>query len=316
MLEDSQRIAAARLTAEKLLETPKLSVDRLPVLPLIFERFGAACTEGLRQLCAAPTTFFINQIESSNSWDVLESYEDSIALIFYSAEWDCRILIGLDRRCVFSLMEAMYGGDGKEMPFEGDRPFSTLETRVAKAAGEIAAQALQTAFLPGITTSFTFERVETRIDFSLLGQRNIPVIVTQVLFQVLDQGGRMYFLIPQAALHPLRDRLTRELPPEAAIKDPRWINRMQNGVAKTEVVVQAALEGREATLMELAELQVGQVFALRSTTRSLIALECGDERLFWCKLGQANGNLTLVVEEAIDKQDEFMDDILAGRATS
>ncbi len=311
MLEDVSGSSAARLTAEKLLETPKLAVDRLPVLPLIFERFGTACTEGLRELCAEPTTFFINQIESTNSWDVLESYEDSVASIFYSPEWDCRILIGLDRRCIFSLMEAMYGGDGKEMPYEGDRPFSTLETRVARTGAEIAARSLQNAFLPGISTSFTFERVETRIDFSLLGQRNIPVIVGQILFQVLDQGGRIYILIPQSALHPLREKLTRELPPEAQVKDPRWISGLQNGVAKSEVTVHAALEGREATLAELTQLKVGQVLALNSTTRSLIALECEDQRLFWCKLGQANGSLSLVVEEAIDEKDEFMGDILA-----
>jgi len=312
MLQDTTHGPAAKLTAERLLETPKLSVDRLPVLQLVFERFGTACTEGLRELCAEPTTFFINQIESANSWDVLESYEDSAASIFYSPEWDCRILIGLDRRCIFSLMEAMYGGDGKEMPYEGDRPFSTLETRVARTASEIAARALQKAFQPGIATSFAFERVETRIDFSLLGQRNIPVIVAQILFQVLDQGGRIYILIPQSALHPLREKLTRELPPEAAIKDPRWINSLQNGVAKSEVAVHAVLEGRESTLMELMQLRVGQVLALDSTTRSLIALECEDQRLFWCKLGQANGNLSLVVEEPIDEKDEFMGDILAG----
>jgi flagellar motor switch protein FliM len=311
MLQDSS-IPTAKLTAERLLETPKLSVDRLPVLQLVFERFGMACTEGLRELCAEPTTFFINQIESTNSWDVLESYEDSAASIFYSREWDCRVLIGLDRRCIFSLMEAMYGGDGKELPYEGERAFSTLETRVARAASEIAAKALQTAFLPGIATSFAFERVETRIDFSLLGQRNIPVIVAQILFQVLDQGGRIYILIPQQALHPLREKLTRELPPEAALKDPRWISSLQNGVAKSEVAVHAILEGREASLLELAQLQVGQVLELNSTTRSLIALECEDQRLFWCKLGHANGSLSLVLEEAIDEKDEFMGDILAG----
>lgn len=311
MLEEVKGSSTARLTAEKLMETPKLSVDRLPVLPLIFERFGASCTEGLRDLCAEPTTFFINGIESSNSWDVLESYEDSAAAIFYSPEWDTRVLIGMDRRCIYSMMEAMYGGDGKEMPYEGERPFSTLETRVARAASEIAANALSKAFLPGISVSFTFERLETRIDFSLLGQRNIPVIVGQILFQVLDQGGRIYILIPQSALHPLREKLTRELPPEAQVKDPRWINRLQNGVAKSHVKVEAALEGREATLLELSQLQVGQVLALNSTTRSLIALECEDQRLFWCKLGQANGSLSLVVEEAIDEKDEFMGDILA-----
>lgn len=304
---------AARLTADKLTETPKLMVDRLPVLPLVFERFGTACTEGLRDLCAEPTTFFINQIESSNSWDVLESYEDSVACIFYSPEWDCRILIGMDRRCVFSLVEAMYGGDGKEMPYEDeDRPFSTLETRVVKAASEIASRALQTAFLPGIHASFTFERVEQRIDFSILGQRNIPVIVSQILFQVLDQGGRIYILIPQSALHPLKEQLMRELPPEAAVKDPRWIQGLQNGVARSQVQVEAALEGCELTLQDLTKLQVGQVLPLDSTTRTPIALECENQRLFWCKLGQANGCLSLVVEDAINEKDEFMGDILAG----
>ena len=314
MLENTNP-SAARLTAEKLLETPKLAVDRLPVLPLIFERFGTSSTEALRELCSETTTLFMNGIESSNSWDVLESYEDSVAAIFYSPEWDCRILIGLDRRCIFSLIEAMYGGDGKEMPFEGDRQFSTLETRVARAAAEIFASSLSQAFLPGIETTFTFERLETRIDFSILGQRNIPVMVGQVLFQVLDQGGRIYILIPQAALHPLRDKLTREVPPEAAVKDPRWINSLQNGLVKSEVKVQAALEGRESTLMELTQMQPGQVLALNSTTRSLIVLECEGQRLFWCKLGQANGSLTLVIEEAIDEKDEFMGDILAGAAT-
>lgn len=314
MLENANP-SASRLTAEKLLETPKLAVDRLPVLPLIFERFGTSSTEALRELCTEVTTLFMNGIESSNSWDVLESYEDSVAAIFYSPEWDCRILIGLDRRCIFSLIEAMYGGDGKEMPFEGERAFSTLETRVARAAAEIFASSLSSAFLPGIETTFAFERLETRIDFSILGQRNIPVIVGQVLFQVLDQGGRIYILIPQSALHPLRDRLTREVPPEAAVKDPRWISSLQNGVARSEVTVQAALEGRQSTLLELTQLQVGQVLALNSTTRSLIALECEDQRLFWCKLGQANGSLTLVIEEGIDEKDEFMGDILAG-ATS
>lgn len=313
MLDEAPGTApASRLTAEKLLETPKLSVDRLPVLPLIFERFGTACTEGLRELCSEPTTLFINQIESSNSWDVLESYEDSAAAIFYSPEWDCRILIGLDRRCIFSLMEAMYGGDGKEMPYEGERPFSTLETRVARTTAEIAARALQNAFLPGIATTFVFERVETRIDFSLLGQRNIPVMVGQILFQVLDQGGRIYILIPQSALHPLREKLTREQPPEAQVKDSRWVQGIQNGIAKSEVKIQAVLEGRDATLQELTQLKVGQVFALNSTTRSLISLECEDQRVFWCKLGQANGSLSLVVEEPIDEKDEFMGDILAG----
>jgi flagellar motor switch protein FliM len=40
-------------------------------------------------------------------------------------------------------------------------------------------------------------------------------------------------------------------------------------------------------------------------------LECNGERLMWCHLGKAQGKYTLRVEGPIDREQEFMDDILA-----
>jgi hypothetical protein len=48
------------------------------VLHTIFERVATSCGEHLRQYCAAPTTFFVNQVKTGNSWDILESYEDAV----------------------------------------------------------------------------------------------------------------------------------------------------------------------------------------------------------------------------------------------
>ena len=67
----------------------------------------------------------------------------AIAAVLYSPELDARILVGLDRRCIFSLMEVLLGGDAQEPPFDDDRNFSTLEVRVAQTVFEIAAEALQ-----------------------------------------------------------------------------------------------------------------------------------------------------------------------------
>src|SRR5688572_33193103 len=92
--------AAARRIVQKLLEPPKLSIDRLPVLHTIFERVATICSEHLRQYCAAPTTFFVNQVKTGNSWDILESYEDGVAVVYYIPEWDANVLIWVDRTFV------------------------------------------------------------------------------------------------------------------------------------------------------------------------------------------------------------------------
>jgi flagellar motor switch protein FliM len=64
---------------DRLLEPPKLEVERLHVLKGVLERLVTTLSERFREYCNVPSSFFVNQMESGNSWDVLESYEDSIA---------------------------------------------------------------------------------------------------------------------------------------------------------------------------------------------------------------------------------------------
>jgi flagellar motor switch protein FliM len=301
--------------AEKLLEPPKLFVDRLPVLAGIFERLAAQCADGLRELCAPPSTFMLNAVTSGSSWDTLETYEDSIAGVYYVPEWDTRILIGLDRRFIYGLVDAMYGSDGSESAYEAKRPFSSLETRISKEIFDIAVPTLKGLFAPICTVSFQLDKIYTALEFQTLGQHDVPVVVAQLLFQVMDTGGRMFILIPQAPLLPIRKKLEREHAPEVKREDPEWSRRLRDGVAQTKVTLSAILEAHPMTLHEIANLQVGQIMKLRATRQSLVLLECENQALFMCKLGQSKGYFTLIVDSAIDVRKEVMGDLLGRRKT-
>jgi flagellar motor switch protein FliM len=297
---------------EKLLETPKLALDRLPVLNSILERLVATCAESFRELCTVPATFFVNQLEAGNSWDVLETYEDSIAGVYFAPEWDAQILIGLDRRFIFSMINAAFGGDGSMPPFETDRPFTSLEIRLAKTVFNIAMPTFQELLQSVTPVTFELEKVETKLDFQLLGQTEIPVIVIQILFQVMDNGGRMFMIIPRSALHPIRKRLERARAFDASHIDPAWARKMQEGIVGTEVTLSAVLNGPELTLDNLSNLYPGQIIRLNADTQSLATLECEGERIFWGRLAQSKGYFTMVVDSAIDRQHEFMTDLIGG----
>lgn len=302
--------AASPRPSENLLKAPDLTVDRLPVLRGVFERFTSTCTEALREWCTSPASFFLNQLETGDTWDILESYEDSIGMVLYALEWDSRIVIGIDRRFMFSLLEALFGGSGQELPFESTRDFTALETQIGKEVLTLATRALEEAFAPVTKVIFETDKLETTLEFNLLGQNNMPSVVAQILFQVMDNGGRMFVLIPQPALYPIRKVLERERAAVVTSNDPRWTRQMQSGIARAEVVLQAVLEGHEMTLGEIAALKPGQVLQLNSTMSSPLTIECENEPLFLCRLGQFQGNFTVILEGPVVQKADFAADIL------
>lgn len=297
---------------DRLLEPPKLEVERLHVLKGVLERLVTTLSERFRDYCNVPSSFFVNQVESGNSWDVLESYEDSIAGIYYCRQWDSKIVIGLDRRFIFSLIDAAFGGDGSMPAFEADRPFTSLEARLARSVFSLVVPELEDLLNPITPVNFDIEKLETKLDFQILGQTDVPVISVQILFQILDNGGRMFMIIPQSALYPIRKLLERTRALDGTSVDPEWQKKMQDGLASSTMLLTGVLEGPEMTLNDIAALEPGQILRLDADTKSLIALECQDERIFWCRLAQSKSQFALVVEQPIDRQKELVADLISG----
>jgi flagellar motor switch protein FliM len=296
---------------ERLLDAAGISVDRMPMLHVIFDRMVAQCSEGLRHLTANPAFFAVDAIATERLGDILDSRESGVVLaVFYIKAWDARILIGLDHQFVFAMVEALFGGDGSEAALSEQRSLSNVEMRVAQKAFDQAAKALQTAFASVGEAIFTFERIETRADFAVIAPRNNFAFLTKVNFRILDRGGQMFVIMPQAALTPIRQSLTRNISNESSVRDPRWSRQIQNEISRTEVSVRAVIEERQFTLDDIASLKVGQILELQATTQTRVKLESNDQPLFWCLLGQGDGFYTVRVDEFVDNEQEFIDDIL------
>jgi flagellar motor switch protein FliM len=296
---------------DKLLEPPKLEVERLHVLKGVLERLVTTLAERFRDYCNVPSSFFVNQIESGNSWDVLESYEDSIAGVYYCRQWDSKVVFGLDRRFIFSLIDAAFGGDGSMPAFESDRPFTSLEARLARSVFSLVIPEFEELLTPITPVDFDIEKLETKLDFQILGQTDVPVIAIQILFQILDNGGRMFMIIPQSALYPIRKLLERTRALDGTNVDPEWQKKMQDGLASSTMLLKGVLEGPDMTLNDIAALEPGQILRLDADTKSLIALECQDERIFLCRLAQSKSQFALVIEQPIDRQKELVADLIS-----
>ncbi|WP_319532046.1 FliM/FliN family flagellar motor switch protein [uncultured Cohaesibacter sp.] len=297
---------------DSLLDAAGTSIERLPMLPIIFDRAARVFADTMRQRAASPVYVSVSYVGNERIGDVLDANEaNALAAVVYTPEWDTRILIGFDRDFIFSMMEVMFGADGTEPPVDDERAFSNIETRVSRSLFNDAIKCLEDAFKSISDITLKFERIESRMDFAVIGRRNNTAVVGRLLLQAIGRGGEMFVVIPHNALTPLRQNLTQVVSGEGNNRDKKWTHQFQAEIQRTNVTLDAVLEERSISLDELANLKVGDILQLQATPRSKVTLRCNNQSLFACTMGQADGSYCLKVEDSIHQKEDILDDILS-----
>lgn len=296
---------------DKLLDTGSLSIERLPMLSVIFERLSTACADYLRHQAASPMYFSVKRIQGCRITELLDGYEhNAIAAVFNVPEWDNSIVIGMDRSFVYTLVEVLYGADGSEPPVEIDRAFSSLELKMAQGIFGHIARAFETAFSVVSPAVLKLDRIETRMDFATIGRKTNQAVAARIELQALNRTGELFVVIPQSVIMPMRNVLATTAG-DAGGRDPKWASLIQAEVKKTSIRLNAVLDEKSLTLGDIAQLEVGQVIRLEATPKSKIRVEGNNQKLFVCSMGHADGRYVLKVDDVVDQKDEYLDDILS-----
>ncbi|MBX9589521.1 MAG: FliM/FliN family flagellar motor switch protein [Hyphomonadaceae bacterium] len=288
-------------------------VERVPMLRVAFERAAATCTESFASATVQPPQIALQKIESGTAVELLGAHDRRSAIgVLHAAKWNARLLVSADRGAVFAMVEALLGGDGAQPAQVPDRQLSRIEMRIVGIVFDSIARALEAAFAGIADTTFAVEGTAEEIDYDVVGRRNNPVVVARLRLEVAGRGGEVLIAATRAALNPLRQALghtpTRQGPPA----DARWTQQMQSGVTRAHVLLTAVLDERMGLLGEVAGFKVGQVVELNATAHGRVRLECNGERLMWCHLGKSQDKYTLRVDELVDREQEFLNEILSG----
>jgi flagellar motor switch protein FliM len=300
-----------RAVRERLLAGGGLAPDRVPMLRVLLDEMAAAFEEELRKLSFPAPKFVIESVASARAADA-QATQDGCALtsVYGGADADSRVTLAAERRFVFAMVEGLFGADGTEPFYEEDRGLTGLEQRLGRSMLDRLAKALQNAFAARADASVPLDPVEVKPEPAGAARKAGSVLLCRCRLSAFERDSVALIAIPQSVVEPMRAALAQD--PSATIQtaDPLWAQRMKARVTRTEVTLSAVMEKGDLTLGDIARFEVGQIVELPVTPTGLIKLECEGQALFWCEIGQKDGAYTIRVEDFVDKEQEFIDDVL------
>jgi flagellar motor switch protein FliM len=215
-------------------------------------------------------------------------------------------LLIFDPTLVFTVIDSLFGGNGKlRFRIEG-RDFSPTELRIIQRLVQVATTEYAKAWGSLFKFDFYHQRSEMHTQFANVASPSEIVVATTFNVEIGDSGGEVHFCFPYASLEPIRDVLYSSLQADGQEPDRRWVRQLTQQVQSAEVELCGELANTQMRLRELIRLQPGDFVPL--PLRDIIPVKIDGVPVMECSFGTVNGHIAIRIERLL-KYSHFGDNL-------
>ncbi|MFM7621706.1 MAG: flagellar motor switch protein FliM [Alphaproteobacteria bacterium] len=284
-----------------LVNSSMVAYERLPMLEVAFDRLVRMLSTSMRNFTSDNVEVTLENMTSIRFGDYLDSIPlPALLAVVKAEEWDNMALITVESPLIYSIVDVLLGGRGKQqtMRIEG-RPYTTIERKLIERMVNIILSDMSEAFDPLSPVTFNFERLETNPRFATIARPANAAILIKLRVDMEDRGGTVDFCLPYATLEPVREILLQMFMGEKFGRDSIWETHLASELLQTGIGLQAVLGEQQMTLHEAISWKIGSQIQFMTKPEQAIDLCCGSVPLFKGHLGQKNSNIAVKVHKRL-----------------
>jgi flagellar motor switch protein FliM len=182
-------------------------------------------------------------------------------------------LLAIEPNLVFSLIDCMFGGDGR--PTANVREFTEIEQRMIKKVAEEILSKFEKAWSSIYTVTIQLKKIESKPEFVQLVPPSDSMMVVVFSIKRPEFTGNFHLAIPYLMIEPIKDQLSPKYLREKDTAHP-WRSRLTELIKNTHITVIAELGRTKQTVRDLLNLQVDDILKLNGGPEDLISI-CIDQ---------------------------------------
>jgi flagellar motor switch protein FliM len=124
-----------------------------------------------------------------------------------------------------------------------------------------------------------------------------PCLAWRISLTVEERDGSLTFLLPYAAIEPIRPQLSRDPAGSGRDSDAAWRNHLEAELPHTDVALRAVIERRRVSATEVLRWRIGSTVVLNRRHDEPIDVFCDDLLVLRARMAEHDGRIALHVEE-------------------
>jgi flagellar motor switch protein FliM len=201
---------------------------------------------------------------------------------------------------VFSLIDCMFGGDGK--PLNTVREFTMIELRMIRKFVREILKDLKSAWKIAIELNIDFVKDESKPEFVNIATPNDLMVVIVFAIKGGEFAGNMHLCIPYMLLEPIKSKLSSSYMREKA-RQHIFSAQIQNLLKDSNVTVVAELGRTVQTVRDILSFEVDDILKLNNGPDDLITITVEDVPKFRGSPGVIKGNRAVQITDALVRKE-------------
>ena len=274
---------------------------RMPGLEMANEAFARQFRSSVSNLIMKFVDISIQNVEIIKFGDFIKTIPVPSSInIFKMAPLKGYSLLVLEAPLVFAFIEFFFGGANAQNIKSEGRAFTPIEQRVIQRVVNMALGDMEKAWNGISPIKPDYVGSEINPQFVTIVTPAEIVINIEVLIEIEDFAGRMFFCIPYSMVEPVKEKLYSGIHGDKLETDQRWTLIMKQVLRETNVKISAEIGRLVLTFDDIMKFKTGNVINLgKSITDGLLVKVEGLPK-FKGSPGFSRGNQAIKLTEIIE----------------
>ena len=286
-----------RMEISEIFHSTIAPIVELPALRALLEASVRDCSAALREAFGLEVEASLERTVQLGAYEALGPCSGMIGAVYSIAEWNSRAVVAFDAMLLFRALDAMYGGDGRQLGEAPARALSALEQSIADQLARAVIGQFQARLEPYVTFGCALERVERAFDAEPFGKDKSELVLVQLLLESIDE--RIVIALPVRGLELVRDQIAAPAEEAPVELDPNWSRNLAQSIGHTEVDLVAVAAGPPMLLGDVAALRPGSLVEFDAAQLEHVRIESDGEAIFEGHLGQQKGYFSICLETPV-----------------
>lgn len=207
-------------------------------------------------------------------------------------------LLAFEPNLVFSLIDCMFGGDGK--PMEKIREFTMIERRMLQRMAMAVLKDLEIAWEAAYRIRPALRKIETKPEFVYLVNPSDQLIIVVFAISTESFSGNIHLCLPYLMLEPIKEQLSSSYLREKD-RASSFGEEIRKLLGRTEVNIVAELGKTVYSVQDILNFEVDDVLQLNTGPQNHVVVNIERVPKYLGMPGVVKGSKAVQITETIDQ---------------